>query len=293
MHTHDTNTHAGIDYGLGQTNIDPVTGIRYGVISGNGDILQAWADSSEADYGDPHCPKCGNDAGRMSDNDAPDTDGDEWTQARGECADYYCVSCRLTFGSESAFGDEAIGYALEDAEYTAVSCLDSDVMITRSPYYTRARFCSPCVPGAGDLNSPDPQGIKAYCFGPDWYDTEDGLPPFGIWRVSDDSIVVPWPEDPDPDTDQRVIKARALGFQAEIIGTRVRVTCDSCDTTVINGIPCHETGCRRQTYPCHECDTGRATRPRGLCEDCANPLEDDPVDEPGADPDTDTDEDTE
>ena len=191
---------AGIDYGMGRTNIDHATGIRYGVISGNGDISQAWNDSAEPDYGDPTCPKCGNDARRLSDSPADEDtsadtaeslDTDEYDQASHECADYACDACRYVFGSESAYGDDPHGYTLEDGEYTASSCLDSDVMILRSPYYTICRFCSPCVPGAGNLNSPDPDGIKAYCFGPDWYQDDNGdeYVPFPIYRVSDDSLV--------------------------------------------------------------------------------------------------------
>ena len=40
-----------IDYGHGLVNIDTETGIRYGVIH-QGEVLQAWADSSEPDYDD-------------------------------------------------------------------------------------------------------------------------------------------------------------------------------------------------------------------------------------------------
>jgi hypothetical protein len=185
---------AGLDYGMGQTNIDHANGIRYGVISANGDILQAWADSSEPDYGDPTCPKCGNEARFRSVEpadgaQAPDTD--DYDQADHECPDYVCDSCRYMFGGESAYGDEPIGFTLNDREYSAESCLDSDVMITRSPFYTFARFCSPCVPGAGDLNNPDPDGIKAYCFGPDWYadDNGDEYVPFPIYSVADDTLV--------------------------------------------------------------------------------------------------------
>ena len=40
-----------IDYGHGLVNIDTETGIRYGVIH-QGEVLQAWTDSSEPDYDD-------------------------------------------------------------------------------------------------------------------------------------------------------------------------------------------------------------------------------------------------
>jgi hypothetical protein len=47
--------YAGIDYGLGRANVDHETGIRYGVISQH-TVGQAWYDSAEAEYGEPHCP---------------------------------------------------------------------------------------------------------------------------------------------------------------------------------------------------------------------------------------------
>jgi len=43
----------------------------------------------------------------------------------------------------------------------AVNCLDSDILVTKSPFYTYAPFCSPCVPGAGNLDSTVPIGIEA------------------------------------------------------------------------------------------------------------------------------------
>lgn len=36
----------GIDYGMGQSNVDKSTGIRYGVISVN-ECVQSWYDSAE------------------------------------------------------------------------------------------------------------------------------------------------------------------------------------------------------------------------------------------------------
>ena len=56
----------GIDYGLGQLNVDRSSGIRFGVIPQN-ELGESWFDSAEAHYGDPHCPKCGNSAVDYSD----------------------------------------------------------------------------------------------------------------------------------------------------------------------------------------------------------------------------------
>ena len=39
-----------------------------------------------------------------------------------------------------------------------------------------------------------------------------------------------------------------------IPGTRTyRVRCHSCEATVINGTPCHESGCTEAKHECHGC----------------------------------------
>lgn len=42
-----------------------------------------------------------------------------------------------------------------------------------SPYRAMVRLCSPCVPNAGDLDSPDPDGWECYGLPPDFYDGEE------------------------------------------------------------------------------------------------------------------------
>jgi ribosomal protein L37AE/L43A len=182
----------GIDYGMGQTNIDRETGIRYGVIH-HGEICQAWSDSSEADYGDPTCPKCGGKAVDTTDPEGdvhPGDDGarDDYTVLHHACGDWACDDCRMLFDGEDAYGEEPNGYYLDDGEYVATqSGDDCDVFVLKSPYYTRAAFCSPCAPGACYLLSPCEDGAKAYCFGHDWFD--DGIAPYPVYRVSDDTLV--------------------------------------------------------------------------------------------------------
>jgi hypothetical protein len=177
----------GIDYGRGQTNIDLQNGIRFGVISQNA-VLQAWADSSEGDYGEAHCPKCGNEAIAIDDERVPDLDdGAEDWEDNGR--DYACASCKYTFDSDEAFSDEPLGFVLDDDEYKATAGDDGDIFILRSPYYTRAQFCSPCAPGACYLENPCDDGERAYCFSHDWFD--DGRAPYPVYRVSDDSLVPP------------------------------------------------------------------------------------------------------
>jgi hypothetical protein len=136
----------GIDYGMGCTNVDHATGIRYGVISQN-EILQAWADSSQPVYGD------------LSEE-------------------------------EIEFADPC-GWEYSGDGYEMVDCLDSDVMILASPFYTFARFCSPCVPGAGNLNDAgdESHGVKTFCVGHDWFD--GGKAPYPVYRVDTGELVLP------------------------------------------------------------------------------------------------------
>lgn len=47
------------------------------------------------------------------------------------------------------------------------------VWVFESPHTTHVRPCSPCVPGAGDLNSPDPDGMVCYTLPPEWFGTEN------------------------------------------------------------------------------------------------------------------------
>ncbi len=205
----------GIDYGGGTTNIDRETGIRFGVIPQN-DVLQAWAESSEPDYGPPGCSECGSEAVgigevpfdlddlktlRQSDGycrkhailQIPDEhqadcgDNDEW---HDEGRDYACLNCARSFYSEDAWGDDPVGgYVLDDGEYKAHCGEDGDIFILKSPYYTHAQFCSPCAPGACYLQNPvDDSGPKAYCFGPDFFDDEYPCP-YPVYRVDEERCI--------------------------------------------------------------------------------------------------------
>ena len=161
----------GIDYGFGQSNVDVKTGIRYGIIAQNsvsGDALN----DMENEY--PFtCPQCGNET---------------LVPSKSQMFDYFCQSCRTWHMSEDCYGEESIGMKFEDEEYIVTDCLDSDLMVIKSPYYTLAQYCSPCVPGAGSLDTPIEDGIKAYCLGADWFDEYNSCP-YPIYSVTDDSLI--------------------------------------------------------------------------------------------------------
>jgi len=175
----------GIDYGMGQTNIDPENGIRYGVISQYS--LDYWEEGSEPDYGKATCPDCGTPADDI--DEAPEDYGalEDWEDNGNE---YCCLKCRYSFEAEEAWGDEPLGWVYDKGGYEAHQTRDdSDIWVTKSPYYTRAQFCSPCAPGACHLDHPMPEGEKAYCFGHDWF--EGGVAPYPVYRVEDGSLVKP------------------------------------------------------------------------------------------------------
>lgn len=219
----ERKTSTGIDYGMGQTNIDHETGIRFGVISQN-EVLQVWADSSEAYYGEPTCPKCWGEVveipGHAESSDPPgqrvsviqDVPDEYEGYEENGVPDFACEICRYLFQSCEAFGDEPLGYLYEKGGYSASCGEDGDIFIEKSPYFTRAAFCSPCAPGACYLMSPyqidavnqdlidryggpERYGLKvdynacaeaagypkAYCFGHDWF--EGGKAPYPVYSV--------------------------------------------------------------------------------------------------------------
>lgn len=192
------NNH-GIDYSGGTANYDAETGIHYGVIPMNALTEWAW-EELESDYGDAHCPKCGNNAV------AGDSELDELADpecvglTRNElnykvlhyaCGDFACDTCRLLFDDEDAYGDEPCGHTLDRDGYTGFVGSDGiDLMLVKSDYFTHAQYCSPCAPGACYLLNPtDRSGPRAYCLSHNWF--EGGKAPYPVWRVSDGSLVKP------------------------------------------------------------------------------------------------------
>lgn len=176
----------GIDYGMGRTNIDHATGIRYGVISQHSISAEVFDDiwRDGADYGDPTCPKCGDPVG-ASDDAPEDVQELDWFDHK----DYYCQDCQDCYWSDSVYSEDPLGFSYAGEGYELADCLQNDVFILKSDFYTFARFCSPCVPGAGNLDSADPDGAKTFCLSHDWFD--DGKAPYPVYRVSDDTEVLP------------------------------------------------------------------------------------------------------
>jgi DNA-directed RNA polymerase subunit RPC12/RpoP len=171
----------GIDYGMGISNVNRETGIRYGVISQNSINLDC-TDEFEQDYGEPTCPECGNTVVPLDHETVPE-DIEAWQNySKHGCDDYACVNCKHTLDSSDVFSDEPLGFNYSREGYKLTNCLDSDIFVLESPYYTFAQFCSPCVPGAGNLDNPMPDGAKTYCLGHDWF--EDLKAPYPVYLVA-------------------------------------------------------------------------------------------------------------
>jgi hypothetical protein len=173
----------GIDYGMGMSNVDRETGIRYGVIPIRD--LSEWAhEDFEADYGDPTCGQCGNGVVAYDE----ELHG-EYSQTKWGCDDWACETCRRTYDSGEVYGEEPLSHNLDDGEYVATLDQYNDIFILKSPYFTRAGFCSPCAPGAGHLNSICDDGVRTYCFGHDWFD--GGRAPYPVYSVATEALVSP------------------------------------------------------------------------------------------------------
>jgi len=160
----------GTDYGMGQTNIDHETGIRYGVIPMY-DVTW-WVEEAEPDFGEATCPKC----------------GESWAMEGQAGDEWYCAQCNYTFDNDKAWPDEPLGWVYETDEYSAYQAgNDTDIFVIKSPYYTRASYCSLCAPGACHLKYPNGEGEKTYCFGHDWF--EGDAAPYPVYRVTDNTLV--------------------------------------------------------------------------------------------------------
>jgi len=100
-----------------------------------------------------------------------DTDSfiDAYSNGYGECGDGQCD--------------------YSDNDYTLhVSGDNFGIYVIKSPYYTFCRGCSPCAPGAGDLDNPSDDGEKTYCLDKSWFDDEKV--PYRVYRVDTDEEII-------------------------------------------------------------------------------------------------------
>lgn len=169
--TIEQTNYVGIDYGFGETNIDVETGIRFGVINAN--ELDPWFWEEVEEIYNPTCPSCG--------TGLPD----EFNINE----DNICPECKEEIDHDEQYGDSPDLTILNKDGYEGVVDSYNDLVLTKSPYYTHAQFCSPCAPGAGSLSNPCESGPKTYCLGHEWFESE--VAPYPVYRVDDNTEVSP------------------------------------------------------------------------------------------------------
>ena len=103
------------------------------------------------------------------------------------------------------YNNDNHGYEYEDKEYILhISDDNFGIFVIKSPYYTFTRLCSPCAPGAGDLDNPilldtieqkipnfynvfsQDNHVKAYCLPKEFFDDEYSKIPYRYYRVDND-----------------------------------------------------------------------------------------------------------
>lgn len=234
-----SNNYAGIDYsGLGSTvNRDVATGIQYGVISQHSiqpDVMSdIWSEARDLSYEAAveemkdrviQAAKLGSEEERwnrlstiISEFEYADATIDGLIESIME--EGRAISKEKAWDIvEANFNDryecDDRSWLWEKDGYTLTNCLQSDVFVSKSPYFTYAQFCSPCVPGAGNLDHPFPQndpGVldiarskefgpsyrfcaeaagmpKVFCLGHDFFENEDA--PYPVFNVATGKRVV-------------------------------------------------------------------------------------------------------
>lgn len=198
-------------------NFDEKTGIRYGVISPQS--ISSWSmDEIYQNGTDPYYENMKKEINDLVDEMISNTNWAISDDAIAGIKDL--IMDDLNEGYENP--DGAMDYSDNDYDLH-VSGDNFGIFVMRSPYYTYCRDCSPCAPGAGDLDYPigvfpvngdlnltvDKESYEAFliagdprcyrsgktlCLGPEWFDTEDEQYsrkiPYRVFRVDNDQEVV-------------------------------------------------------------------------------------------------------
>jgi len=180
-------------------NFDETTGIRYGVISPH-------SISSNCDYDlyegpnstDPHYESMRTEISLSVNELMNNTNYNISDDLKEQIKDMILDEMSERYDNP----DGQMDYS--DNEYSLhVSGDNFGIFVMKSPYYTFCRGCSPCAPGAGDLDAsfdPDEHEItegyhRALCLGHEWFDQSDDQYsrkiPYQVFRVSNDTEVLP------------------------------------------------------------------------------------------------------
>ena len=181
-------------------NYDEKTGIHFGVISPNSICQETLQDLCfGSNSSDPYWE---NMIQEIKDIVSEMIEGTAYTisdDAKNQIIDV--LTDDLSNGYENPDGQ--MDY--ETSEYTLhISGDNFGIFVIRSPYYTFTKQCSPCAPGAGDLDNPilldtieqkipnfynvfsQDNHVKAYCLPKEFFDDEYSKIPYRYYRVDND-----------------------------------------------------------------------------------------------------------
>lgn len=88
---------------------------------------------------------------------------------------------------QTTYRYEKEGYVIEWTPNGSLAC----VSVIRSPFFTLCAFGSPCIPNAGDLDTPG--DVKTYCLGVDWFEKDQ--PPYNVYEVATGKQVYAVPQE--------------------------------------------------------------------------------------------------
>jgi len=149
--------------------------IHFGVISQNAEHLEDEFHEEIDEIYEAHCPHCGHEL----DPDSPDYDI-AWLEE--------CPHCEVEIDPDDCYDDEPSSRVLRSGGYEGTVNSHGNLFLSLSKYYTNAQFCSPCYPGAGQLENPCEQGPKTFCLGHEWFVDEKA--PYPVYVVKTGKLLV-------------------------------------------------------------------------------------------------------
>lgn len=189
----------GIDYGMGRTNIDRETGIRFGVVNQN-EMGDGFFDSVENEYAQA-CPKCGTD---LTADQVIALEENTVRKPHEWMKEHFvhvapCPHCEEDISPDDVHGEEPIGSYIDEDGIKASIDSQGDIFVLKSPFYTHGIFCSPCAPGAVSVGvkemSNDEDCPRGYCLPYSWFREDERPKPGTVFRVKDNSVVNPEDDD--------------------------------------------------------------------------------------------------
>lgn len=91
--------------------------------------------------------------------------------------DLPCPHCEHVLSDGDQWAEEADHWIIEAEGYELELTNDNlELIVIKSPVMICAQFCSPCFPGAGNLDNPCPNGPLTYALELDWFDDYNPAP---------------------------------------------------------------------------------------------------------------------